>query len=142
MGGPVRRPRGSLEWSGQPAPRHRGSRPSARPGPRHRQRRRSDTIWLAERGWPVTGIDFSTVALERAAKHAATAGVGEHTEWRHVDVRTFDPGPEGSGERWDLVMSQFMHPPDGAMVDLTRRLAAAVAPGGALLVVGQHPMTS
>ncbi len=99
----------------------------------------ADAIWLAERGWSVTGIDFSIVALERAASHAATAGVGERTEWRHVDVRTFDPGPEGLGERWDLVTSQFMHLPDGGMVDLTRRLAGAVSPGGTLLVVGHHP---
>jgi len=99
----------------------------------------ADAIWLAERGWSVTGIDFSTVALERAAKHAAAAGVGERTEWRHVDVRTFDPGSEGSGDRWDLVTSQFMHLFDGGMVDLTRRLAGAVAPGGTLLVVGHHP---
>ena len=49
----------------------------------------ADAIWLAERGWSVTGIDFSIVALERAASHAATAGVGERTEWRHGDVRTF-----------------------------------------------------
>lgn len=99
----------------------------------------ADAIWLAERGWSVTGLDFSTVALERAAAHAATAGVGERTEWRHVDVRTFDPGPEGTAERWDLVTSQFMHLPDGAMVDLTSRLAGAVARGGTLLVVGHHP---
>jgi thioredoxin reductase/SAM-dependent methyltransferase len=99
----------------------------------------ADAIWLAKRGWSVTGIDFSAVALERAAAHAATAGVGGRTEWRHVDVRTFDPGPEGLGERWDLVTSQFMHLPDGGMVDLTRRLAGAVTPGGTLLVVGHHP---
>ncbi len=102
----------------------------------------ADAIWLAERGWSVTGIDFSTVALERSAAHAATAGVDGRTEWRHVDVRTFDPGTEGIGERWDLVTSQFMHLPDGGMVDLTRRLAEAVAPGGTLLVVGPTPTTS
>jgi hypothetical protein len=37
------------------------------------------------------------------------------------------------------VTSQFVHLPDGGMVDLTRRLGAAVAPGGILLVVGHHP---
>ena len=99
----------------------------------------ADTIWLAQRGWSVTDLDFSTVALERAASHAAAAGVGERTEWRHVDVRTFDPASEDAGERWDLVTSQFMHLPDGGMVDLTCRLADAVAPGGTLLVVGHHP---
>jgi hypothetical protein len=65
--------------------------------------------------------------------------VGARTEWRQVDVRTFDPGPDGTGGRWDLVTSLFMHLPDGGMLDLTRRLAGAVAPGGTLLVVGHHP---
>ncbi|MEO5710157.1 MAG: bifunctional NAD(P)/FAD-dependent oxidoreductase/class I SAM-dependent methyltransferase [Nocardioidaceae bacterium] len=97
----------------------------------------ADSIWLAAHGWTVTGLDFSTVALERAGSHAATAGVADRTAWRQVDVRTFDPTV--TDERWDLVTSQFMHLPDGGMVDLTRRLGDAVAPGGTLLVVGHHP---
>lgn len=95
----------------------------------------ADAIWLAGRGWRVTGLDFSTVALERSAGHAAEAGVGETLEWRHADLRTWSPGEE----RWDLVTSQFMHQPDGGMVAITRTLAAAVAEGGTLLVVGHHP---
>jgi SAM-dependent methyltransferase len=99
----------------------------------------ADAIWLASRGWSVTGLDFSRVALEKAATHAARAGVAERTDWRQVDVRTFDPASEPAGERWELVTSQFMHLPDGGMVDLTRRLGGAVALGGTLLVVGHHP---
>ncbi len=38
----------------------------------------ADAIWLAERGWTVTGIDFSTVALKRAAAHAAAVGGRPH----------------------------------------------------------------
>ncbi len=33
----------------------------------------------------------------------------------------------------------FLHPPDGGMVQVTRRLAEAVRPGGHLLVVGHAP---
>jgi len=95
----------------------------------------ADAIWLAGRGWQVTGLDFSAVALERSAQHAAEAGVGEGVEWRHADLRTWSPG----SERWDLVSSQFMHQPDGGMVAITRTLAAAVAESGTLLVVGHHP---
>jgi len=32
-------------------------------------------VWLAERGWRVTGVDFSEVALELARTHAAERGV-------------------------------------------------------------------
>ena len=60
---------------------------------------------------------------------------GGRVSTRRVDVRT----QEWDGETWDLVSSQFMHLPDGRMVDLVGRLASAVAPGGTLLVVGHHP---
>ncbi|MBC2931485.1 bifunctional NAD(P)/FAD-dependent oxidoreductase/class I SAM-dependent methyltransferase [Nocardioides sp. zg-1228] len=94
-----------------------------------------DAVWLARQGWDVTAIDFADAALARTSEHAAQAGVGERVATRRVDVRTFD----AAGETWDLVSSQFMHLPDGAMPELVRRLAAAVAPGGTLLVVGHHP---
>jgi hypothetical protein len=38
-----------------------------------------------------------------------------------------------------LVTTHFLHPPDGGMVEVTGRLAEAVAPGGHLLVVGHAP---
>ncbi len=94
-----------------------------------------DAVWLAGRGWQVTGTDFSAVALERCAALAAERAVADRTEWRQADARTW----QADGEQWDLVSSQFIHLPDGGMPDLVRRLAAAVAPGGTLLVVGHHP---
>lgn len=94
-----------------------------------------DVIWLAQRGWRVTGADFSANGLARAARHAAEAGVAERTDWWQVDARTFAAGDRS----YDLVTSHFLHPPDGGMVDVTRRLAGAVAPGGRLLVVGHAP---
>jgi 2-polyprenyl-3-methyl-5-hydroxy-6-metoxy-1,4-benzoquinol methylase len=94
-----------------------------------------DVIWLARRGWRVTGADFSANGLARAARHAAEAGVAERTDWWQVDARTF----AADGRSYDLVTTHFLHPPDGAMVEVTRRLAEAVAPGGYLLVVGHAP---
>ena len=91
-----------------------------------------DALWLAERGWHVTAVDFSTVALERAAAAAAARGLGERIEWVHADLGSWTP-PEGS---FDLVTAHYLH---ASWVDrsaLFRRLAAAVAPGGTLLVVG------
>jgi 2-polyprenyl-3-methyl-5-hydroxy-6-metoxy-1,4-benzoquinol methylase len=94
-----------------------------------------DVIWLALQGWRVTGADFSVNGLARAARHAKQAGVAEQTDWWQVDARSF-----AAGERsYDLVTTHFLHPPDGGMVAVTRRLAEAVAPGGHLLVVGHAP---
>jgi 2-polyprenyl-3-methyl-5-hydroxy-6-metoxy-1,4-benzoquinol methylase len=94
-----------------------------------------DVIWLARRGWRVTGADFAANGLARAAAHAAEAGVADRTEWWQVDARAF----AAEGRSYDLVTSHFLHVPDGGMVEVTRRLAGAVAPGGHLLVVGHAP---
>jgi 2-polyprenyl-3-methyl-5-hydroxy-6-metoxy-1,4-benzoquinol methylase len=94
-----------------------------------------DVIWLARQGWRVTGADFSANGLARAARHAEDAGVADQTDWWQVDARTF-----AAGERsYDLVTTHFLHPPDGSMVEVTRRLAEAIAPSGHLLVVGHAP---
>lgn len=94
-----------------------------------------DVIWLAQQGWRVTGADFSANGLARAARHAEEAGVAQRTQWWQVDARSFD----AQGREFDLVSSHFLHPPRGGMVEVTRRLARAVAPGGHLLVVGHSP---
>jgi 2-polyprenyl-3-methyl-5-hydroxy-6-metoxy-1,4-benzoquinol methylase len=94
-----------------------------------------DVIWLARRGWTVTGADFSANGLARAARHAEEAGVADRTDWWQVDARTFT----AAGRSYDLVTSHYLHTPDGGMVQVTRRLADAVAPGGHLLVVGHAP---
>ncbi|MCO1659409.1 class I SAM-dependent methyltransferase [Pseudonocardia sp. S2-4] len=97
----------------------------------------ADAIWLAERGWPVTGVDFATAALERAAGHAAARGpeVAGRTTWVHADITGgWDPG-DGV---FDLVSAQFMQLPEEPRTMLFARLARAVAPGGTLLIVGHH----
>ncbi len=100
----------------------------------------ADALWLAARGWQVTGVDISTVALERAAAHEAAVSA-EHdggippVRWEHRDLTKIDP-PAGS---FDLVTAQYMHLPTAERVPLFRALARAVAPGGTLLIVGHHP---
>ncbi len=94
-----------------------------------------DVIWLAGRGWAVTGADFSANGLARATRRAEQAGVADRIEWWQVDARAFDAG----GRSFDLVATHFLHPPDGGMLDVTGRLSEAVAPGGHLLVVGHAP---
>ncbi|MBS1676160.1 MAG: class I SAM-dependent methyltransferase [Actinobacteria bacterium] len=94
-----------------------------------------DVIWLARRGWTVTGADFSAAGLARASRLAAEAGIAERTDWWQVDAREF----EADGRAYDLVTTHYLHAPDGGMVDVVRRLTGAVAPGGHLLVVGHAP---
>jgi SAM-dependent methyltransferase len=97
----------------------------------------ADAIWLAERGWVVRAIDLSTVALRRAADNAERVGpaVSQRITWDHVDLLEWDPTPA----RYDLVSSQYTHLRSGTRKVLFDQLAAAVAPGGTLLLVGHHP---
>lgn len=97
-----------------------------------------DVVWLARHGWRATGADFSARGLARAARHAAQAGVADRVDWWQVDARAFD----AAGRTWDLVTTHYLHPPEGGMVEVVRRLAAAVAPGGHLLVVGHAPSSA
>lgn len=100
----------------------------------------ADAIWLAERGWRVTAVDISTVALERGAALANKIGadVARRIDWLHVDVTEWVP-PQDS---YDLVSAQFMHLAKDGREALFRRLAGAVAPGGSLLIVATIPQTS
>jgi SAM-dependent methyltransferase len=96
-----------------------------------------DAIWLAQRGWHVTGIDLSTIALGRAAAHAAQAGpeIAEHVTWEHVDLNVWQPPRRA----FDLVSAHYMHLPLPLRDEVYRALAAAVSVGGTLLVVGHEP---
>ena len=93
----------------------------------------ADALWLAARGWKVTGTDISTVALGRAAAHARSQGMD--VDWVHVDLLA-DPPAAAS---FDLVTAHFMQLPPKERVALYSALAEAVAPGGTLLLVGHHP---
>lgn len=96
----------------------------------------ADAIWLADRGWQVTAVDISAVALERARAEAARHGeeVAARIEWVCADLTTWAP-PVGA---FDLVSAQFMHLPSEQRGPLFQRCIAAVAPGGQLLIVGHH----
>ena len=89
----------------------------------------ADAVWLARRGWAVTALEVSAVALQRAAAHARDAGVT--VAWVHAGLAEAELAP-GS---FDLVSAQYpalLRTPDAAA---ERALLAAVAPGGVLLVV-------
>ncbi|WP_419999744.1 class I SAM-dependent methyltransferase [Streptomyces boninensis] len=98
-----------------------------------------NAIWLAERGWRVTAVDFSAVALDRGRKLAAErpAEVAARIAWVREDVLSYEPAP-GS---YDLVVLAYLQLPADEREPVWRRAAAALAPGGSLLVVG-HDSTN
>lgn len=89
----------------------------------------ADAVWLGARGWDVTALDVSRVALERAARHATEAGVA--VTWIHAGL-TDAQLPAGG---FDLVSAQYPALLRTPGADAERSLLAAVTPGGVLLVV-------
>jgi SAM-dependent methyltransferase len=96
----------------------------------------ADSLWLAERGWTVTAVDFVASALQRGKGRAEELGpdVAARIDWQEADLSTWTP-PAAS---FDLVTTHYLHG-IANRANAFRRLAAAVRPGGTLLVVGHHP---
>jgi SAM-dependent methyltransferase len=89
----------------------------------------ADAIWLACRGWTVTAIDVSEVAVTRAREAAERAGAV--VKWVCGDaLRT--PFPAGS---FDLVSMQYPALPKAAGEAAVRALLGTVRPSGLLLAV-------
>jgi SAM-dependent methyltransferase len=96
----------------------------------------SDALWLAARGWRVTAVDFAATALARARSTAQAmgAGVAERVEWVEADLATWTP----ERDAYDLVVCLYVHVA-GSVEEMVKRMAAGVAPGGTLFLVGHRP---
>lgn len=92
----------------------------------------ADALWLASRGWLVTAVDISDVALARAKAAAGEAKVS----WTHADLSTSSL-PAGA---FDLVAALYFSVKREPEHRAVRNMLAAVAPGGTLLF-GHHDLT-
>jgi SAM-dependent methyltransferase len=92
-----------------------------------------NAVWLAGRGFRVTGTDASAVGLAKAQQLAAARGVTIDTVVS--DVATFDLGDA----RWDAVVSIWAHLPPDVRRGLHPRVARALRPGGVLFLEHYHP---
>ncbi len=89
----------------------------------------ADAIWLARRGWTVTAIDISHVAVCRAREAAELAGAA--VDWVRGDALQA-PFPARS---FDLVSMQYPALPKAAGEAAVRTLLDTVRPAGLLLAV-------
>jgi SAM-dependent methyltransferase len=89
-----------------------------------------NAVYLAERGWQVMGVDFADAGLAKAAKLAAERDVS--VDWIQADLAEYVPEPEA----FDLVAVLYLHLRAPELRPILAAAAAAVAPGGVLLVVG------
>jgi SAM-dependent methyltransferase len=98
-----------------------------------------NALWLVERGWQATVVDFSKVGLDRARSLAsARFGSGDARLVTVVaDLLTYQPEPES----FDLVLVVYLQLQADDRRAVLRNAASAVAPGGRLLVVA-HDSTN
>jgi len=94
-----------------------------------------NALWLAEKGWQVTGVDFSSVGLAKARRLAVERRV--EVRWLKADVLEWNP-PQTA---FDLVIVMYLQLPADARRRVLSRAARALTPGGTLLVVG-HDSTN
>jgi SAM-dependent methyltransferase len=90
-----------------------------------------NALWLAGRGWQVTAVDFSAVAVERGRSLAGDLSV----DWRVGDALT-EPLPQV-----DLAVLAYLQLTPDERRTAVRRAFEALAPGGTLFVVA-HDSTN
>lgn len=87
-----------------------------------------NAVYLAERGFMVTAVDFSEVGLQKARQLAVERGVAIETVCS--DLAGFDPG-----ERcWDIITMIFGQPDTRVRRALYTRIAGALKPGGVFVL--------
>ena len=97
-----------------------------------------NAVWLAERGWRVTAVDFSRVGLDKGRTLSAARGIDDaRVAWIVTDLRDYEP-EDGA---FDLVLIAYFQVLAELRASVLARAAAALAPGGTLLVIG-HDLTN
>ena len=84
-----------------------------------------NALYLAGRGWQVTGVDVSAEGVRQTA--AAGAGV----TLAQQPVEEF----EMAEAQWDLIVGMYVH---GVLLRASGKIVAALRPGGRLVVEGFH----
>ena len=91
-----------------------------------------NSLWLASRGFTVTGLDLSPVAIAQARAIAAEHDVDATFE--SADLTSWDP----DGRVWDLVVLTYLHLSGERRPVVHGAAKRAVAPGGLLVVIAHH----
>ena len=93
-----------------------------------------NSIWLAHRGWQVTGVDFSSAAISKAQTLAEAQDPPViPIDWRCADATTFQSSLE-----FDLALLVYLQLPARQRRAAVRSAWNSLAPHGHLLVIAHH----
>ena len=87
-----------------------------------------NAVWLAERGWQVTAVDFSPASAESSKQLADQAGVT--VELEVADAASYQPKSQ-----FDLITSFYIQLPSPERARMLANAGDVLAPGGTLLFV-------
>ena len=88
-----------------------------------------NSLFLAQQGWDVTGVDISDEGIRVAKQQAAKLGVKLHAVLQSADE--FDFGKE----QWDLIVGMYVH---NTYTRNAVRIREGLKPGGIVVVEGFH----
>ena len=92
-----------------------------------------NAVYLAQQGYAVTGVDGSSVGLEKAQRLASERGVSITTVVS--DLAAYDMGTT----RWDAIVSIWCHLPQPLRTQVHQRAVEALRPGGVLILEAYNP---
>lgn len=98
-----------------------------------------NALWLAERGWDVTAVDFSAAGLQRAQQLAQARLGPDTTRFTTIcqDVTDYRPQPQ----TFDLVVVAYLQVPAATRSVAMQTAGSALRQGGALVVIA-HDSTN
>jgi SAM-dependent methyltransferase len=98
-----------------------------------------NSVWLAGRGWSVTAVDFSAVALNKGRRMAESLGAETVNRilWVEADLVDYTPEPAS----YELALVIYLQVLADQRHVVLRRAVESLVPGGVLLVVG-HDTTN
>ncbi|TVR70953.1 MAG: class I SAM-dependent methyltransferase [Spirochaetaceae bacterium] len=89
-----------------------------------------NALYLARRGWAVTGVDFAEEALRIARERARREGLA--ITWLQQNLERWIPGEDA----FDFVLICYLHLPWPSFRAILEKAERAIRPGGTLLVLG------
>jgi SAM-dependent methyltransferase len=92
-----------------------------------------NAVFLAEKGYTVTAVDFSSVGLQKARQLAAERGVSIKTCCADLSEFMIQPN------QWQGIVSIFAHLPPKIRVPLHRAVVAGLVMGGAFVLEAYTP---
>jgi SAM-dependent methyltransferase len=87
-----------------------------------------NALWLAQRGWQVTAVDFSAVAIQTGRQRAVHLGL--EVDWVVADATDWVPSA-----LVDLIVVAYLQLPAAELASVIATCAGSLEPGGMLVLI-------